>query len=70
MFEFYVTHETQKALKVHQFADFLLEMTPERPILAHSWRIFIDGSSNWRESGVGLIIDSEVGLTIEVSLRF
>ena len=34
-----------------------------------SWKIFVDGAVNYRGSGVGLVLTSPEGITIEKSLR-
>ena len=34
-----------------------------------SWKVYIDGAANYRGSGVGLVLTSPKGITIEKSLR-
>jgi len=51
------------------FADFIVEMTfPDEENEEGIWTIFVDGSSNSKESGAGLIIENNDGIVIELSL--
>ena len=34
-----------------------------------SWKVYVDGATNYRGSGVGLVLTSSEGITIEKSLR-
>lgn len=55
-------------LKSHLFADFLANMTPNPPKLAHTWKP--NGSSDSWGNGVGEILENGSSLIVEVSLRF
>ena len=65
-----ITFEVRKALKAQTFADFLEEFTPPTAEPCSKWTLFTDGSSNIRGGGVGAILESAEGLTVELSLRF
>ncbi|MCI06143.1 gag-pol polyprotein, partial [Trifolium medium] len=68
--EFDISFEPWKTLKAQAFADFLAELTPGSVNPCTSWTVFTDGSSNSKGSVAGLILESEEGLVIEVSLKF
>lgn len=68
--EFYITFKARKVLKAETFADFLAEFTPPIAKPCSRWTIFTDDSSNTRGGGVGLILESTEGLTVELSLHF
>lgn len=70
MFKFHVTYNSRKALKEQLFIDFIAKMTRGTLELAHTWVVFIDGSSNNHGSGTRLILENKVGLMIEVSMCF
>lgn len=45
-----------------------LSLEPTQPNT--QWIIYVDDSSNTKESGAGIILEGSAGLTIEQSLRF
>ncbi|XP_072062050.1 uncharacterized protein [Arachis hypogaea] len=62
-------NETQTTIKSQYLVDFIAEYTesPGNPII---WSLYVDGSSNKAESGAGVILESDQGTRIELSLRF
>ncbi|XP_061368789.1 uncharacterized protein LOC133311711 [Gastrolobium bilobum] len=67
--EFGIIFEARKAIKAQTLADFVVEMTHPRSDLENSWwKLFVDGSSNMRGSGVGIIIENPEGVAVEHSL--
>ncbi|XP_061359497.1 uncharacterized protein LOC133303590 [Gastrolobium bilobum] len=49
-----------------------MELTPLNPKCEESgdaWKVYVDGSSNNKESGAGIILESPEGVTIEHSLN-
>ncbi|GAU33995.1 hypothetical protein TSUD_212560 [Trifolium subterraneum] len=66
--EFDISFESRKALKAQVLADFVAEMTTSIASEKNKWTIFVDGSSNSQGSGAGIILESEDGVLIEVSL--
>ncbi|MCI48277.1 hypothetical protein A2U01_0069520, partial [Trifolium medium] len=68
--EFDIRYESRKALKAQVLADFVAEMTsPTSPAdEADKWTIFVDGASSSTGAGVGIILENERGIIIEVSL--
>jgi len=63
--EFNIHYESWKALKAHVFADFIAEMTfPAEEKEEGVWTVFVDGSSNSKGSGVGMIVENDKGIMI------
>jgi ribonuclease HI len=56
-------------LKAQVLADFIAEMAPSTTESKNKWTIFVDGSSNSKGSGAGIILESEDGALIEVLLE-
>jgi len=68
--EFDIHYESRKALKAQAFTDFIAEMTfRDEESKNGIWTIFVDGSSNSKGSGAGIIIENSDGIVIELSLR-
>jgi len=59
--EFDIHYESRKALKAQVFADFLAEMTFPVEENTEEWTVFVDGSSNSKGSGAGIIIENNEG---------
>ncbi|GAU44771.1 hypothetical protein TSUD_138830 [Trifolium subterraneum] len=69
--EFDITYIPRGPIKSQALADFVLEMTdPQSEGKAHPWTLFVDGSSNLRGSGAGVVLEGPDGVLIEKSLRF
>ncbi|KAK7279755.1 hypothetical protein RJT34_24812 [Clitoria ternatea] len=69
--EFDISYEPRSAIKAQVLADFIVEMTgtdPDSPRV--HWTIYVDGSSNQRGSGAGVVLESDDGVHLEISLRF
>ena len=66
--EFDIHYESRKALKAQVFADFLAEMTFSAEEKIEEWTIFVDGLSNSKGSGAGVIIENGKGIVVEISL--
>jgi ribonuclease HI len=67
--EFDIRYESRKALKAQVLADFIAEMTLSVTSGKNKWTIFVDGSSNSKGSGAGIILENEEGVLVEVSLE-
>ena len=69
MSEFDLQYEARTSIKSQYLADFIAEFTDttEIPI---EWNIYVDGSSNKARSGAGVIIKSNQGTQLELSLKF
>ncbi|XP_061363519.1 uncharacterized protein LOC133307115 [Gastrolobium bilobum] len=67
-----ITYESRKAIKSQALADFIMELTPMNPEhnkYGDAWKVYVDGSSNDKGSGAGIILESPEGVTIEHSLN-
>ncbi|MCI38870.1 gag-pol polyprotein, partial [Trifolium medium] len=59
------------AIKSQVLADFVLELTsPPNESMPWPWTLSVDGSSNLRRSGAGVVLEGPDGVLIEQSLRF
>src|SRR4030042_2928563 len=67
--EFDNHYDSRKALKAQVFADFVAEMTfPAEENEKNLWTVYVDGSSNSKGSGAGVIVENDEGVMIELSL--
>ncbi|XP_061358466.1 uncharacterized protein LOC133302666 [Gastrolobium bilobum] len=70
--EFDVVFESQKAIKSQVLADFVRELTSiqkESSTNLDTWKIYVDGSSNSKGSGAGVIIENPEGVSVEYSMQ-
>ncbi|PNX58277.1 gag-pol polyprotein [Trifolium pratense] len=69
--EFDITFSPRGAIKSQRLADFVLEMsTPPITEKTSPWTLSVDGASNVRGSGAGIVLKGPDGVMIEQSLRF
>ncbi|XP_057436319.1 uncharacterized protein LOC130728766 [Lotus japonicus] len=68
--EFGITFEKKGAIKAQVLVDFVNEMYHEDNSEAGEWSLSVDGSSNVKGSGAGIILEGPRGVTIEQSLKF
>jgi len=66
--EFDIHYESRKALKAHVFEDFIAEMTFSTEENKEQWTVFVDGSSNSKGSGAGIIVENGEGMVVKISL--
>ena len=69
--EFDITFEACKAIKSQAMAGFIRELTPanlEEVGVDQVWRVYVDGSSNAKGSGAGVIVENPEGVATEHSL--
>jgi ribonuclease HI len=66
--EFDIHYESRKALKAQVFADFLTEMTFPPEESSEEWTVFVDGSSNSKGSGAGIIVEDNKCIIVKISL--
>ncbi|MCI32436.1 gag-pol polyprotein, partial [Trifolium medium] len=69
--EFDITFSPRGAIKSQMLADFVLEMsTPSGMEKEQPWTLSVDGASNIRGSGAGVVLEGPDDVMIEQSLRF
>ncbi|WJX52573.1 hypothetical protein P8452_38672 [Trifolium repens] len=69
--EFDMTFEPRGRVKSQVLADFIVEMTtPPQETIMEPWTLSVDGASNLRGSGAGIVLEGPDGVMIEQSLRF
>ncbi|CAL0314908.1 unnamed protein product [Lupinus luteus] len=67
--QFDIRFEPRTAIKSQVLSDFVAEMTA--PVHSEQlWTIYVDGSSNPKGSGAGVLLEDGQGVTIEHSLTF
>ncbi|XP_057803119.1 uncharacterized protein LOC131018411 [Salvia miltiorrhiza] len=81
--EYDITYKPRTALKSQVLADFVVDFAPnltiqadkelccltEEPDQTGTWKLYVDGSSNVRGSGLGIVLSSPRGDNIERSIR-
>ena len=65
-----ISYEPRQAIKAQALADFVAEMTHPGEEPRGSWTIYVDGSSNPKGAGAGILIENDEGITVEYSLKF
>ena len=50
------------------FVDFLAEITFPEEGNTKEWTVFVDGSSNSKGNGAGVIVENREGIVVEISL--
>ncbi|XP_020225282.1 uncharacterized protein LOC109807168 [Cajanus cajan] len=68
--EFDINFEPRGPVKSQYLVDFINELQLKGHFLSDLWTMHVDGSSNNRGSGAGIILEGPTGLTLEQSLRF
>jgi hypothetical protein len=65
-----ISYEPRQAVKAQALAEFVAEMTHLGDQPRESWTIYVDGSSNPKGAGAGILIKNDEGVTVEYSLKF
>ena len=60
-----ISYESRLAIKAEVLADFLEEMTH-----LGEWTVYVDGSSNTKGCGAGVILENSKWVAVEYSLKF
>ncbi|XP_019462945.1 PREDICTED: uncharacterized protein LOC109361868 [Lupinus angustifolius] len=68
--QFDIRFEPRTTIKSQVLSDFVAELTAPEGDWEQVWTIFIDGSSNQRGSGAGILLEDGQGVTIEHSITF
>ena len=61
-----------KSHKAQVLVDFVVEMTKleEESVIQREWTLYVDGSSNGKGSGAGIILEGPNDITLKYSLKF
>nr|KYP31356.1 Retrovirus-related Pol polyprotein from transposon 17.6 [Cajanus cajan] len=70
LFEFGFKYESRGPLKGQCLADFVAELTPISADEQQVWTLHVDGSSNSKGGGAGIILEGPNKVTLEQSLKF
>ncbi|XP_057444763.1 uncharacterized protein LOC130737008 [Lotus japonicus] len=69
--EFGIVFEKKGQIKAQGLIDFVNEMSPEEKVPEEvEWFLSVDGSSNLKGSGAGIVLEGPGGVIIEQSLKF
>ena len=68
--EFHIRCEARGATKAQCLADFVNELAGQTELNVNTWTFFVDGSSNTKGGGAGIILQGPNNLLLEQSLRF
>nr|KYP65356.1 Retrovirus-related Pol polyprotein from transposon 17.6 [Cajanus cajan] len=68
--EFGIQYESRGPLKAQCLVDFVAELTPTTAEEPQVWTLHVDGSSNSKGSGAGIILEGPNPVTLEKSLKF
>nr|KYP46038.1 Retrovirus-related Pol polyprotein from transposon 412 family [Cajanus cajan] len=68
--EFGIQYESREALKAQCLADFVAELTPTSVDEPQVWTLHVDGSSNSKGGGAGIILEGLNQVALEQSLKF
>ncbi|XP_025619006.1 uncharacterized protein [Arachis hypogaea] len=67
--QFQIKFEPRNAIKAQAMANFIAEMTPGK-LTPESWKLHVDGLSNFTYGGAGVILENQNGITIEQSVQY
>ena len=68
--EFGIHFVPRGPIKAQAMADFVAELKSPEEQVKGEWTLYVDGSSNKRGSGAGIILQGPDGVQVEQSLRF
>nr|KYP52771.1 Uncharacterized protein Mb2253c family [Cajanus cajan] len=68
--EFGIQYESRGPLKAQCLTDFVAELTPTTAEEPQVWTLHVDGSSNSKGGGAGIILEGPHQVTLEQSLKF
>nr|KYP43928.1 Retrovirus-related Pol polyprotein from transposon 17.6 [Cajanus cajan] len=68
--QFDITFKPRGPIKAQCLVDFVNELHPHGYFEEQWWTLHVDGSSNCRGSGAGVILEGPKGIVLEQSLRF
>jgi len=68
--EFHIRCEARGAIKAQCLADFVNELAGQTEPNDNTWTLFVDGSSNTKGGGAGIVLQGPNNLLLEQSLRF
>ncbi|XP_068461695.1 uncharacterized protein [Phaseolus vulgaris] len=68
--EFHIEYQPRGAIKSQALADFTAELTPYPTEETPRWTLYVDGSSNSRSSGAGVVLEGPGEIVIEQAMKF
>ena len=69
--EFEICYKFRTTIKAQALADFLVELVNKESIFKEpSWNLFVDGASSAKGSRVGIILEKEDQVLVEMSVIF
>jgi len=69
--EFHIEYQPRGAIKSQALADFTVELTPyPTEEKTPRWTLYVDGSSNSRSCGAGVVLEGSGEIVIEQAMKF
>nr|KYP44913.1 Transposon Ty3-I Gag-Pol polyprotein [Cajanus cajan] len=68
--EYGIKYESRGRVKAQCLADFIAELTPSVSLEDQSWILHVDGSSNTKGNGAGIILEGPNDMMIELAIKF
>ncbi|XP_068475223.1 uncharacterized protein [Phaseolus vulgaris] len=68
--KFQIEYQPRGAIKSQALADFTAELTPYPAERTSQWTLYVDGSSNSRSSGAGVVLEGPGEIVIEQAMKF
>ena len=68
--EFNIQYELRTAIKSQALTDFLAEMMDNEDPREPGWGLHVDGASSSKGYGAGVILEMEVEIIVELSIKF
>ncbi|XP_020204018.1 uncharacterized protein LOC109789467 [Cajanus cajan] len=68
--EYGIKYESRGVLKAQCLADFIAELTPNISLEDQFWILHVDGSSNTKGSGAGIILEGPNDMMLELAIKF
>jgi len=69
--EFHIQYQSRGAIKSQALVDFAAELTPQSiDEKGSKWILYVDGSSNSRSCGAGVVLEGPGEIVVEQALKF
>ena len=70
LLEFGIKFEPRGQMRAQCLTDFVVELTTTTKAKSLQWKLYIDGASNEKGSGAGVILESPVEVILKKSMQF
>ena len=70
LLEFDIQYKLRTTIKAQVLVDFLAEMVEDEQSQEPRWALYVDGASSSKGSVVGVIVEKEGQIIVEISIKF